>query len=87
MIRRRPLLLFYLMIAYIIAAYLWWMILLLKKNNDLLHIQTETAFKEFRLTNSDDESAFKSTAIYTQLSEKHRKQQTMILGEGCVFII
>lgn len=75
------------MIAYIIAAYLWWMILLLKKNNDLLHIQTETAFKEFRLTNSDDESAFKSTAIYTQLSEKHRKQQTMILGKGCVFMI
>ncbi len=81
-------LLSYFVILYMLVAFAWWSILLFTKNRDAYSAKIELMKIGMVAQGiADNEAEFKETAAYQALSEKYKRQEWMILGEACVFVI
>jgi len=81
-------LLSYGVIAYMLLAFAWWSVLLYTKNQDAFRAKRDLMRIGMVATgkiSSQDE--FLARPEYQQLKQSYQKQEYMILGEACVFVI
>ncbi|MBI5914398.1 MAG: GHKL domain-containing protein [Bacteroidetes bacterium] len=81
-------LLSYIIMAYMLMAFAWWSLLLFTKNKDAFYAKRD--LMEIRmiaegLVKNDGE--FEQMADYQELLTKYKRQERMIFGEACVFVI
>jgi len=81
-------LLSYIVMAYMLLAFTWWALLLFTKNRDAFHAKQELMkigmVAEGRVANSQE---FEQTIEYQELAKKYKRQEYMIFGEACVFVV
>ncbi len=81
-------LLSYIVMAYMLLAFTWWALLLFTKNQDAFNAKSELMkigmVAEGRVKNNQE---FEQTIDYQELAKKYKRQEYMIFGEACVFVI
>ena len=81
-------LLSYIVMAYMLLAFTWWALLLFTKNRDAFYAKSELMkigmVAEGLVKNNQE---FEQTFDYQELANKYTRQEYMIFGEACVFVI
>lgn len=81
-------LLSYIVMAYMLLAFTWWSLLLFTKNRDAFYAKRDL-LKIGMIAQGlvSSESEFEQTADFQELMKKYERQEWMIFGEACVFVI
>lgn len=81
-------LLSYIVMAYMLLAFTWWSLLLFTKNRDAFYAKRDL-LKIGMIAQGlvSSESEFEQTADFQELMQKYERQEWMIFGEACVFVI
>lgn len=81
-------LLSYIVMAYMLLAFTWWAMLLFTKNRDAFYAKSELMkigmVAEGRVKSIGE---FEQTGEFQELTKKYERQEWMIFGEACVFIV
>jgi signal transduction histidine kinase len=81
-------LLSYVVMAYMLLAFTWWALLLYNKNREAFYAKRDLMkigyVAEGLVKNNQ---AFEATEAYQALSQKYKRQEWMIFGEGIMFIV
>lgn len=81
-------LLSYIIMAYMLMAFAWWSLLLFTKNKDAFYAKRD--LMEIRMIaegSVKNGGEFEQMADYQELLTKYKRQERMIFGEACVFVI